>query len=322
MKKNGKSILLKLVTLAITVCMLFSALSLQLFAIAATEAEEFNAAVNAIDETEGIPARYADLISAEEKLAAYLALENATVEDSDISASFEILVLKRGNLFMAIVDAAYNFYNQYSDYHNTRAYMNMAAEILPGVDRDNIDVSTKIDTYNTLNFTLDEFEQPYESFISYVTAAEEATAYSEKKTAVTEANNILPTLSLDDYPGLEEAKTSLRALKKEVAAIERQADEYIDAVERVKTADDLRSAIAEAEAIYATVDGSVDAVKVARNELLAITMNYNNNVKRANKFVDEMNVFALGLIVGGEPEPPAVNNNGPFLQWIIDTFGG
>ena len=135
-------------------------------------------------------------------------------------------------------------------------------------------------------------------YINAAKAAREATTYGEAAQHYNTALTYRALITIEDYPGLDEAEENLIIADAFMSERLKNAQNFILAVKNVSKAESVPKGIAEAYEIFERdgVDETAEGAASAMSELQMLEATYNRNVKRANDSANEINSFLFSFI--------------------------
>lgn len=305
-----------LLALVLAVAVICSALSTVAVAISA-EADAFNAAVAELETKTEIPDIEAALTAADAALADYLSTAGNSKTDAAIAEKYASLVEIKNEMFIYYVDAASEAHDD-GDYLTTRANLDLAEAILNTIENE---LTTSAMSYRGAYMgIIDELREPEENSASYVQrahAAKNATTFAEAKKNYDSAKLIERNLSLDDYPGIDEARALLLEVQAYLAELTIEAADFLAAVESVYTSGSFFEGIEAAYEEYGKLsDTTITGVPEAKSSLDRMVSRHNEGADTANAMVNDMNSIIYGLILGEEK-----GTGNAFIDWVNKTFG-
>ncbi len=314
-----KKILLLKGALAILLVLSVIFSSLSLLAVAATA--EADAFCNAVSELEGkseITEQAQALVAAEEALAAYLAISGNKKTDAAISSKYRSLVAIKNDMFIHYVSEAVDAHES-GNYPATRENLNLAEAILLTLGEEEL-TNAALGFRSEYMEIEEELREPEETCANYVLrakAAKEAKNFAEAKRNYDSAKLIEKNLSLDGYPGIEEAAATLSEVQAYLASCTVGAAGFLAAVDNVYSAGNFFEGVEAAyEAYEALEDTTVTGVPEAKSTLDLMVVAHNSGADKANAMVADMNSVIYGLILGSEK-----GTGNPFIDWVNKTFG-
>jgi len=303
--------------LAISVlCSAFSMLALA----QGSEAEAFCNAVSELESKTEIEEQAVALIAADAALADYLAISGNKKTDAAIADKYEALVSIKNEMFVYYVGEASDAHFD-EDYPTTRLNLDLAGAILITLEMSELTViaTSYHDEYTSIVEELREPEELSAAYISRANAAKTAPNFAEAKKNYDAAKLTEKNLSLEGYPGIEEAKALLDEVQIYLADCTVGAAGFLAAVDNVYSAGNFFQGVAAAYAAYeALPDTTVTGVYEAKENLDLMVSRHNDSVENANDMAKDMNSVIYGLILGDEKNMGTGNT---FIDWINKTFG-
>lgn len=314
MKKiiSGKGLLSLVLAVAI-LCSAFSVLALA----EGSEALAFCEAVSELEAKTELEEQAVALAAADVAFAAYLAAGGRKT-DPAIADKYEIFVAIKSDMFVSYVVLASDAHSS-GNYPQTRANLDLAGAILDSVELSELsDVATSFrGEYLSI---VDELRAPEEisaSFVARANAAKNATTFAEAKKNYDAAKSSEGSLTLEGYPGIEEAKQLLVEVQQYITECTVGATAFLAAVEGVYSASSFFAGIEAAYEEYeALTDVTVTGVPEAKATLDNMVSRHNSGADKANSMVKDMNSVIYGLILGDEK-----GTGDPFIDWVNKTFG-
>ena len=316
MKRTSK--LKGALALLLTVALTLGGFSVFASAVSA-EATAFISAVDALEAKSELAEKQTALEAADTALEAYLAVDGNAKNDSAISAKYAKLVEIKNDMFIEYVGYASAAHTE-EDYPTTRENLDLATAIIDSLSTDELTDSSK--TYKiTYQNILEDLREPEELSANYLERAEQAknaATFAEAKKAYDAAKQIEKNLSLDGYPGIEDAAKTLKEVQAYLSRCTIAASSFLIAVDNVYMNDNFFDGIEEAyDAYEALVDTTVTGVPEAKSNLDAIVSSHNNGATRGNAIANDLNAMVYGLILGtGESA-----SGNFFVDWANKTFG-
>lgn len=305
MKKTKKSF--ALISTLLVAVLLFSALSVSVFASLEQTAESFNQTVAQIGVTDGLYEKGLYLQAADALWATYVSeggsAEDAAVADSyasyiEIKASIEEAVAACGSFIFYVNEAAIA-----EDYATLKANMSEAAKLIDSVDSSYEGVDVAKQTYLNISFDMAKAEQICEDYILLALQAKESAVYSERKTLCASAKKTREASLLEEYPGILDSYPGIAEADENVAEAEAMlatalldAAPFLIAVRNIPQAKSVPAGVAAAYEALEGIDKTTDGVPAAITEFKNIEKNYDGKVELANGMVDEALALMFGII--------------------------
>ncbi len=298
MKKSQKTFRLISVILAVTLAL--AALTITIFAAIEETAQSFIEAVELIESTTNLEEQETYLELAENLWQVYTD-EGGSSEDEIIAEHYEKYMDSKEIIeqkvaycieFIQYVEAA----NEAEDYPTIKANLIKAEELINKIDSDYVGVQSAKTTYSNLCKTLSEPEGLCEMYIEKAAAAAEANTYYDANYILTEAKRLKANITIEDYPGLDEADENIKKTEKFLAARLLEAAPFIIAVRNISLAENVPAGVMAAYEALKGIDQTTDGVSSALSDLKKTEKEYNQKAQIANEAASEAESVVFAFI--------------------------
>jgi len=265
--------------------------------------ESLGSALDSIDTALTLTEKEEYLIAATEHLGAYTE-GGGEITEGEVKALYDRYLAYKSEIdekvgyctrFMEYVDFA--VYGE-GGFTETVELLDAAEALLDKIDESYIGIAGAKADYTNLRAELYAPIEVCKSYIAFARAAAEAKNYGEAAENYNKAITFRARITIEDYPGLDEAEQDLKAADEFMSQRLQAAQNFIIAVKSISKAESVPLGIKEAYEIFErdNVDETAEGASSAMSELRMLEATYDRNVKRANGDVDEAMQLMLWFI--------------------------